>query len=200
MRGPLIALLFSAAPGASIVLAAARGEVVVDIRSASATSYRRAKQAYSKSVGRYNAEVLSSGSALSEEAKRLRADMEAMRLKSEAMRRQFDQPGSARARGGPIRSPAAPTPDTAMPSRARSPGRGTGRVWPALIAAAACVLLFIFLLDRYGPKVRFRRPQVICPGCGKRLRVPRTRKRVRIRCPSCRRESAYNPQKKPRKR
>ncbi len=205
MRGLLIAFLLSAAPGASILFAMARNDVVVDIRSDSETVYRKAKYKHRESVGRYNAEVLSSGSALSEEAKRLKADVEAMRLKSEAMRRQLDQMGPLRARGGPIRSPAAPTSgalSVAVDERTgqASPDDEHDRVWPALIAVAACVLLFIFLLDRYGPKVRLRRPQVICPGCGKRLRVPRSRKRVRIRCPSCRRESAYNPQKKPRKR
>ncbi len=182
MRGLLIAFLASAAP-VSLAHATARNEVVVDIRS--------------------NSEVLSSGSALSEESRRLKADMETMRLKSETMRRRLDRMGPARAAGGPVLSPAAaPTPDASNRSGAApdSPNSERERVWPALIAVAACVLLFIFLLDRYGPKVRLRRPQVICPGCGKRLRVPRSRKRVRIRCPSCRRESAYNPQKKPRKR
>lgn len=179
MRGLLIAFLLSAAPGASILFATARNEVVVDIRS--------------------NSEVLSSGSALSEESRRLKADMEAMRLQSEAMRRQLDRMGPARAAGrtigGPAAGPAAPSPSD-LPDVEDS--RQRWLPWLVLLG----LIFLAYLADRILPQGlgRRRRPIVICPGCGKRLRVPRSRKRVRIRCPSCRRESAYNPQKKPKKR
>ena len=32
-----------------------------------------------------------------------------------------------------------------------------------------------------------------CPGCARKLRVPKKGRRVRVRCPKCGKESAYNP-------
>lgn len=169
------------------------------VRAADKSAARRAREDYQKSVEAYNAQVLRSKSLIDEESRRLQGDMEKMRRRSERMREELGEAMTGLPGAEPYESGGAPLegdPPAAeadaepwLPRLARN---------AAPFAALAVLAAVAYAVERRRPERWRRKPRVVlkCPGCKRRLRVKKSEKRVRVRCPECGTESAYNPDKK----
>lgn len=157
--------------------------------------YSKTQKELKKKVDRYNAYALGGGSPLDEEAKQIEADMAALRANSENMRRELDTLGQALVSTPAVAGGSSAPEIVPAPAAAPRPGlpRAVTIFLPYAVLLLMAALFYEFELRR--PRSRFA-PKVIlkCPGCRRKLRVKKGAKRVRIRCPDCGVESAYNPQ------
>lgn len=166
--------------------------------AASGADEGSAVRRYKRAVDKYNAHVLDTGSTMGEEAERLKADMEALRVRSENMRRDLgagpalEASTSAAELEGALPEEEAPEELPKRPLRKRL----QDLILPmALIGALACVL-YIVESKRPRPKRPDKTAVIRCPGCKRKLRVPKRGRRVKVRCLDCGKQSAYNPKKK----
>lgn len=178
-----------------LLLAAAAAAAEPADWSSAQKEYKGVREAYARSAQQYNAHVLESGSPLDEEAKRLKADMDALRERSVQMRRELSQLGLPEPSAPEARHPAegGPWGTASEPPAGRGSWRATARALLFLIAGAVALEAFWLWSAPYRAR---RKITIRCPGCARLLRVPSARKRLRVRCPGCGRESAYNPRKK----
>ena len=151
-------------------------------------------QKYHRAVQRYNAEVMMTGSTLGNEAIEIKVEMDALKKRSEEMRRNR----------GPLKGPIAANSEkkTALDPDfpALAAPEGPGLILETLVVLGAVVgLAFVGYGLGWGGIAYSRKNYtavIKCPGCGKKLRVPKKGRRIRVRCPDCGKESAYNPNKK----
>lgn len=144
---------------------------------------------YHRAVRKYNAHILERGSFLGEEAMRLKEDMDALRERSERLRGE---------RGDVV----VATETASAPPSAELPPAEPGPAWRswaplALEIVLACALLGVLslFLYRVAPGSWGGRAVIRCPHCRRKLRVPKAGKRLRVRCPDCGEECAYNPKR-----
>ena len=156
------------------------------------------RKQYYEAVKRYNAEILRSGSTVTEEAKALRKEIGRLKGLSDELlagKKLQEAPPSAKdAEKG--ESAAAVGADSQSGRRAGRPHllRETLLVAAALGGLALCA----YGVGWGGKPISFdlktRGTAIIkCPGCGKKLRVPKKRTRVTVRCPECGKRCAYTP-------
>jgi transposase len=155
--------------------------------------YRNAREAYRKGAQRYNSHVMASGSAMGAEAKQLQQDMDALRRRSEQMRGELQALGLPKPTTAHMRSPKA-LPVSPELLKAVSSRQARKRWWVIVPMVVGSLILIYYALGETA-KIRRKKAKVRCPGCGQVLKVPKSGKRLRFRCPKCKREAAYNPKK-----